>query len=113
MKSETFLYDGILYSIFIGGNKYENTELINTSNTSDVWFHVSDASSCHVFLKNEGKLNAIPKQVIKRCAYLCKINTNSAKSMPKCDIVYTVIANVQTTDIPGAVLTLGCKKICV
>ncbi len=111
MKSEIFIHGTKTYSISIGGNKTENTELIDGSTSDDVWFHISGSPSCHVVLKNDGKLNAIPKQVIKRCAYLCKINTNSAKSMSRCEVVYTIVANVQTTSVAGSVLTRNCKIV--
>jgi predicted ribosome quality control (RQC) complex YloA/Tae2 family protein len=113
MKSENFIYDNKIYSITIGGNKYENTNLVLNSQPNDVWFHICGAPSTHIFLKNDCKLNDIPRQVIKRCAYLCKINTNSAKSKPKCDVIYTTIDNVETTDIPGTVITQNTKMVSV
>jgi predicted ribosome quality control (RQC) complex YloA/Tae2 family protein len=106
MKHEIFIHKNQTYSISIGGNKYENADLIAASSSDDVWFHLAGLPSCHVVVKTAGQL---PRQVIKRCAYLCKINTNSAKSMSKCEVVYTTIANVTTTDIPGAVITHNTK----
>ena len=113
MKHEIFLYNNQTYSISIGGNKCENTALIVDSSSNDVWFHIAGIPSCHVVMKNKEKLGNIPRQVIKRCAYLCKINTNTAKSMPKCDVVYTMVANVQTTTIAGAVITQNTKTVSV
>jgi predicted ribosome quality control (RQC) complex YloA/Tae2 family protein len=113
MKHEIFLHNNQTYSIFIGGNKCENTALIADSSSNDVWFHIAGLPSCHVIMKNMGKLGDIPRQVIKRCAYLCKINTNIAKSMPKCNVIYTTVANVQTTAIAGTVITQNTKTISV
>ena len=113
MKHEIFLHNNQTYSISIGGNKCENTALITESLTNDVWFHIAGLPSCHVVMKNTEKLGNIPRQVIKRCAYLCKINTNSAKSMSKCDVVYTTVSNVQTTSIAGTVITQNTKTISV
>ena len=110
MKTEIFIHKNQNYTISIGGNKYENAELITASSSDDVWFHLAGLPSCHVVVKTTGRL---PPQVIKRCAYLCKINTNSAKSMPKCEVGYTTIANIQTTDIPGAVITHNTKSVSV
>ena len=111
MKQEIFIYDNQSYSIFVGGNKHENTKLIEDSSSNDVWFHISGLPSCHVIMRNTGKLGDIPRQVIKRCAYICKTNTNSAKSMPKCEVIYTTVSNIQTTNIPGAVITQNTKSI--
>jgi predicted ribosome quality control (RQC) complex YloA/Tae2 family protein len=113
MKYETFIYDNQTYSITIGGNKRENTALILDSSSDDVWFHISGLPSCHVVMKNTEKLGDIPRQVIKRCAYICKINTNSAKSIPKCDVIYTTVSNIQTTNIPGSVITQNTKMVSV
>jgi len=110
MKHEIFIHKNETYSISIGGNKCENSDLITASSSDDVWFHLAGLPSCHVVVKTTGRL---PHQVIKRCAYLCKINTNSAKSIPKCEVVYTSIANVTTTDIPGAVITQNTKSVFV
>ena len=112
MKIESFNHAGIEYSIKIGKNANENTEIVKNACESDIWFHVSDSPSCHVILENTIKLNLIPQQVVKRCAYLCKINS-SAKSLSKCSIIYTTIVNVQPTMIPGQVVTNNCKTICV
>ena len=64
--------------------------------------------SCHVLLKNDEKLRLVPRQVIKRCAYLCKINS-SAKTMPKCNVIYAPISEVKKTEIVGQV-KVGISK---
>ena len=109
MKTETFEHDGIIYSITIGKNANENSEIVNNACESDIWFHVSDLPSCHLILKTAVKINQIPRQVIKKCAYLCKINTTSIKN--KCNVIYTNIANVKVTKIPGQVTTTQCKSV--
>lgn len=111
MKQTTIQHDNKTYSIIIGGNQCENTNLIKISTLDDIWFHVDELPSCHVIMKNYENLNSIPRQVIKRCAYLCKINTNSAKSLPKCKVIYTTISNIQTTNIPGQVIAKNIKSI--
>ncbi len=108
MKFETFEYDGIIYNIKIGRSAIENTELVQNSNKSDIWFHLSDSPSCHVVLTCETKLKQVPRQVISRCAQLCKMHSNTP---PKCKVIYTQIENVQTTRIPGQVVTTNCKTI--
>ena len=106
MKLETFEYDGTVYNIKIGRSAIENTELVKNASKSDIWFHLSDSPSCHVVL--ETKLNQVPRQVISRCAHLCKMHS---KTLAKSKVIYTQIENVQTTRIPGQVITTNCKTI--
>jgi predicted ribosome quality control (RQC) complex YloA/Tae2 family protein len=93
-----------MYRILIGKNQKENDRLIDMSSPNDIWFHVSNSPSTHVILKNEDKMsiNKIPKQVLKRCACLCKSHSKSS-SVRNCEIMYTQIMNVEKTDIPGKV----------
>jgi len=107
MIYETYSFDGELYSIIVGENKYENSKIVNDANEKDMWFHVENMPSCHVILKTTG-LKKIPRQVIKRCAYLCKINSN-AKTQRKCNILYTFIYNVKQTEHVGEVTVKECK----
>lgn len=112
MKEEQFFFNGINYSIKIGRNKTENDHLVKTSAKTDIWFHVNNASSSHVVLLNTEKLNTIPKQVIKRCACLCKSNSSS-KSEIKCEIIYAEMANVMPTEHEGQVTVNSLSKIIV
>jgi predicted ribosome quality control (RQC) complex YloA/Tae2 family protein len=110
MKTETFIYDNNEYIIQIGKNKNENWELIDNASNTDVWFHIEGQASCHVVLKNEDLIKNIPRQVIKRCAYLCKINS-AAKTMSKCNVNYAPILSVIKTDIVGQVNVQSCKTV--
>ena len=112
MIIENYTFNNVEYSIIIGKNKYENFKIIDESNSSDIWFHVDGEPSCHVILKNSLKLREIPKQVIKRCAYLCKINSK-AKTQKKTTIIYTLIENVTQTNIIGQVITREHKTTTV
>lgn len=82
MLHEQFEYKGENYIIIIGKNKSENFIIIDESFATDIWFHIEHEPSCHVILKNTLKIRDIPKVVIKRCAYLCKINSK-AKTQKK------------------------------
>jgi predicted ribosome quality control (RQC) complex YloA/Tae2 family protein len=37
--------------IYMGADKYENEELLKWGFPEDVWFHVDDLSSAHVYLR--------------------------------------------------------------
>ena len=84
MKLETFEYDGTIYNIKIGRSATENTELVQNANKSDIWFHLSDSPSCHVILQCETRLNEVPRQVISRCAYLCKMHSKTPRKLRMC-----------------------------
>jgi predicted ribosome quality control (RQC) complex YloA/Tae2 family protein len=114
MKTNIFLYNNIEYTIYVGQNKTENWELIDAAEQRDIWFHIENMASCHVVLQNveKVKLRDIPKQVIKRCAYLCKINSSVlVKTMSKCNVIYTPISEVVKTDIVGQVSVTNYKTV--
>jgi predicted ribosome quality control (RQC) complex YloA/Tae2 family protein len=112
MITETFNLSGTEYTILVGCNKYENFKIIDQAIGSDIWFHVDGEPSCHVILKNTLKMREIPKQVIKRCAYLCKINSK-AKTLKKCAIIYTQIEKITKTDTIGQVIVGDHKSTTV
>jgi predicted ribosome quality control (RQC) complex YloA/Tae2 family protein len=109
MKTEIFTFEATNYTILIGQNAQENTEIVTNAFQHDIWFHVENSPSCHVLLKLQNKTN-IPIQVLKRCAYLCKINSK-AKYEKISQIIYTRACNVIPTSIPGKVQTTDCKVI--
>jgi predicted ribosome quality control (RQC) complex YloA/Tae2 family protein len=105
-----FVHENISYTIIIGKNAKDNTNIVKNASPTDIWFHVSGKSSCHIILVNTEKLNSIPRQVIKRCAYLCKAKTR----LPTCQIIYTTVDNVHCTHVMGQVTTTGvCKTIAI
>ncbi len=112
MKKLIFEYKTIEYIIEIGKNKKDNFDIIDASCISDIWFHVVGISSCHVLLKTNENISNIPRQVIKRCAYLCKINSK-AKNLSKCDVSYTTMDNVIKTKNIGEVEVNNYKIISV
>jgi predicted ribosome quality control (RQC) complex YloA/Tae2 family protein len=112
MKIEIFTHSSKEYEISIGKNKDENWQLIDASEPNDIWFHIDNQPSCHVILKNadEVKLRDIPRQVLKRAAYLCKINS-AAKTQPKCDVIYAPISQITKTSVVGQVIVEGTTKL--
>ena len=94
MIYETFLFNREEFKIHIGKNAQENWDLIDASTPDDIWFHIKDLPSSHVFLRTNRKLKCIPRNVLIRCACLCKQKSQS-KSMKNCEIIYTEISNVK------------------
>lgn len=112
MKIDIFTHASKEYTISIGKNKEKNWQLIDASQPNDIWFHIDNQPSCHVILKNadEVKMRDIPRQVLKRAAYLCKINS-AAKTQAKCDVIYAPISAITKTSIVGQVTVAGGTKL--
>ncbi len=104
MKEVIFEHQSESYLFLIGENKHENFAIIDDSSESDIWFHLENEPSCHVVFKNINnyKLHDIPRQVIKRGVYLCKIHSKAKTK--KTAIMYTPIKNVEKTAIVGQVM---------
>ena len=109
MKQETFEYKSTEYIIQIGQNRHDNSSMIDAASENDIWFHVEGMPSCHVILKTHETVDT-PRQVIKRCAYLCKIHSK-AKTLNRCVISYTTLNNVSKTNIIGQVNVQYCKTV--
>eukprot|EP00889_Picochlorum_renovo_P005580 jgi/Picre1/32610/NNA_007956.t1 len=79
------------YLIYMGKDKHENEELIRYSLPIDIWFHVDNLSSAHVYLRlPEGKTIAdIPDETLEDCCQLVKANSIQGNKVNKLNIVYT------------------------
>ncbi|EGC31675.1 hypothetical protein DICPUDRAFT_82463 [Dictyostelium purpureum] len=89
------------YIVYMGIDKYENEDLIKYGWPEDIWFHVHDLSSAHVYLrlKKGQTINDIPANVLEECCQLVKNNSIQGCKEPAVDIVYTPWANLKKT--PG------------
>jgi hypothetical protein len=61
----------------MGKDKYENEDLIKYGWPEDVWFHVDDLSSAHVYLRMDPgmTLEDLSPQLLLECASLVKANS--------------------------------------
>ncbi|KAG7373780.1 fibronectin-binding protein [Nitzschia inconspicua] len=89
----------IEYQVYMGKDKFENELLIKYGLDTDVWFHVDNLSSAHVYLrmKDGMVLDDIPQSVITDCAALCKANSIAGCKKASVDIVYTRWKNLKKT----------------
>ncbi len=83
--------------IYMGRDKYENEDLIKYAIAEDFWFHVSDLSSAHVYLKPQAgwTLDTIPEEVLVDCAQLVKANSIEGNKASNVKIVYTPASNLR------------------
>jgi len=94
------------YTILIGENAKDNTELVKESDPDDIWFHLSTVSSPHIILKSDG--NYIEQEYLKKVAS----KLYKYKSKHDCDnVIYTQVKNVKTTKTPGLVETSNTTVI--
>jgi predicted ribosome quality control (RQC) complex YloA/Tae2 family protein len=115
MKTETIVISNIVMTYNIGTSAQDNSDLVVASNPHDIWFHVEGLPSCHVVAvlpENEKIDKKKIRSIIKHGAVLCKQYSKYAshKNLP---IIYTKIANVQITNIPGSVTTTATKTIVI
>lgn len=88
------------YVIYMGADKYENEELIKYGLPEDIWFHVADISSAHVYLRLQKaqRLEDVPESVITECAYLVKANSIEGCKRSEVKVIYTRWRNLNKTN---------------
>ena len=87
--------------IYMGKDKYENEELIKYAwPDRDIWFHVADLSSAHVYLRLPAPINdysEIPDEIVQECAQLTKANSIQGCKKASCGINFTWARNLKKT----------------
>jgi hypothetical protein len=83
--------------IYMGKDKYENEDLIKYGLPTDIWFHVDDMSSAHVYLRlPEGVgMDSIPEESLEDCCQLVKANSIAGSKLNNVTIVYTPWSNLR------------------
>ena len=67
--------------IYMGKDKYENEELLKFFFPEDIWFHVDNLSSAHVYLRlnKEESFESIEQTLLDECCQLVKENSIDGK----------------------------------
>mmetsp|Transcript_17217 Transcript_17217/g.16672 ORF Transcript_17217/g.16672 Transcript_17217/m.16672 type:complete len:223 (-) Transcript_17217:177-845(-) len=88
------------YTLYMGKDKYENEDLIKYGLPEDVWFHVDDLSSAHVYLRMKPgmSLDDISEELINDCATLVKANSIVGCKKSSVYVVYTRWKNLKKTN---------------
>lgn len=81
----------------MGKDKFENDELIKFSFPEDVWFHVDDVSSAHVYLRLQpgSTVDSIPRGTLEDCLQTVKANSISGSKMKSVAVIYTYVSNLR------------------
>lgn len=87
------------YLIYMGRDKYENEDLIKYALPQDLWFHVSQLSSAHVYLRLPAGVSwqSIPPDTLEDCAQLVKANSIEGHKLSNVEVVYTPASNLKKT----------------
>ncbi|CDI80172.1 GK16168, related [Eimeria acervulina] len=88
------------YEIYMGRDKYENEDLIVHAFPEDVWFHVSELSSAHVYVRmpfGQTDYESLPAEVIEEACQLTKYNSIEGCKQSEVTIVYTPASNLKKT----------------
>ena len=82
-----------------GADKYENEDLIRYGFPEDIWFHVDDLSSAHVYLRlqKEQRLEDVSEVTIMECCQLVKANSIEGCKPKEVDVIYTRWRNLHKT----------------
>lgn len=91
----------------IGENAQDNWNILDTVNSTDIFFHLSSFPSCYVILK----CNELPDEdMIKIGSGLCKANTKY-KNLKNIKVDYCRCDNIEKGDKIGIVVYKSNKKI--
>lgn len=83
----------------MGRDKFENEELIKFGWQEDIWFHVDNYSSAHVYVRvPKGKtVEYLTEAVIEEMAQLTKANSIQGNKVNNVKVVYTPWSNLKKT----------------
>ncbi|GFY38988.1 coiled-coil domain-containing protein 25 [Trichonephila inaurata madagascariensis] len=102
-------------TIYMGLDKFENETLIKYGFPEDIWFHVDDMSSAHVYLRLEKNktIDDISPELLQDCAQLVKANSIQGSKKNNIQVVYTEWSNLKKTNdmVVGQVAFHNSKKV--
>ncbi|KAF9917631.1 hypothetical protein BGZ65_012797 [Modicella reniformis] len=83
--------------IFMGKDKNENEDLIKHGFEEDVWFHVDNYSSAHVYLRlsPDQTWDSIPETLLDDMAQLTKANSIEGNKRKNLTVIYTPWSNLK------------------
>lgn len=81
---------------YMGKDKFENEDLIKYAWPEDVWFHVEDMSSAHVYLRLPlgVTIDSIPENVLEDAMQVTKDNSIQGCKLKSVKVIYTMASNL-------------------
>ncbi|KAK9455565.1 hypothetical protein V1511DRAFT_498122 [Dipodascopsis uninucleata] len=88
------------YQIYMGKHKEENEDLIKYGLDTDIWFHVDNLSSAHVYLRIDytESWDNLPAGILEDCAQLTKANSIEGNKKDNVVVIYTPWSNLKKTN---------------
>lgn len=79
------------HTVYVGRDKFENEDLLKYGLVSDLWFHVDNLSSAHVYLRLEPgeTIDEVSEHELMECAVLTKANSIKGCKLDSVTVVYT------------------------
>eukprot|EP00750_Incisomonas_marina_P033021 INCI9526.2.p2 GENE.INCI9526.2~~INCI9526.2.p2 ORF type:complete len:184 (+),score=56.70 INCI9526.2:184-735(+) len=108
--------------MYMGKDKFENEDLIKYCWAEDIWFHVDDLSSAHVYLRYPAPgtkhkpvdINEVPPELVAECSQLVKANSIEGCKKASVRIVYTPGSNLRkTADMKTGQVGFKDKKLVI
>ena len=103
-------------TLYMGKDKYENAEMLDHADPEDIWFHVDDLSSAHVYLRvdrPDWKFDTLPPALLEDCCQLVKHNSIEGNKLSNVKIVYTNYTNLfKGNDYAPGQVTYKDPKLC-
>ncbi|KAG1708423.1 hypothetical protein DVH05_025102 [Phytophthora capsici] len=88
------------HTIYMGKDKFENEDLIRYGFMEDIWFHVDDLSSAHVYLRlplGQTTVDSVSDICLEECAQLVKENSIEGSKKKSVSVCYTRWRNLKKT----------------
>ncbi len=101
------------YTLYYGRNASENWELYDSAEADDLWFHLDDFPSAHVYLQvskddpSEAALQYAARLVLQRTP---KVNQETPK-IKKVNVIYCPRSNLKKGKSAGEILILTPKQL--
>ena len=86
------------YTLFMGKDKFENEGLIAHGFDEDIWFHVDNLSSAHVYVRLTSlnpSWDNLPELLIRECGQLVKANSIEGTKKASVVVIYTPWSNLK------------------
>ena len=99
----------------MGKDKFENEELLQYGYPIDVWFHVDNVSSAHVYLRlpENVTIDKIDKEVLEECCQIVKDNSIEGQKKNQVTVCYTPWENLlKTSDMDVGTVSFKKKRAC-
>lgn len=106
--------------LYMGKDKHENVPLIEHSHPKNLWFHVDNHSSAHVYLQTTEAeqlqnfdLLHLPEPLVTALAQFTKANSIKASKLNNITVIYTPVDNFHTDGLmdDGTVTFKNPKKV--